>query len=440
MAVFGTIDGKAFGNTVAVTQNDATVTKNANDAINVGDILELINVPYIVKQVNSTTSIELHKPYVAATNNSLGASSAVRRTAPKAVAEYVIKGGDSNAYDLVFADATEQSLAVNRKRGITSPGWWLYRSFTDVEGTTRHKAECIAFVNMAASAAVGDDADDSILGDFNSVIAISSQPASATTYTPAGAVGTFSHNGAANGSRTAGTYTVTNAAGSASGSGADFTVVVAANGTPTVTLVSGGTGYVDNETITIADSSLGGGGGAAVVVTVTAKATAAHTFSVTAASTGQAAAFDGAANAGATGSRTAGTYAISATGGTGSGATFSVVIAANGSASITMTNGGGGYTDNDTLTLSRTGTYGGASNVTVNVNGINNGTLTYQWQKRTSSSGRFSNVSGATSATLALTSQVAGNNGNQFRVKVNNGVGATEVVSNTATLTVVDNT
>ena len=440
MAVFGTIDGKAFGNTVAVTQNDATVTKNAGDAINVGDILELINVPYIVKQVNSTTSIELHKPYVAATNNSLGASSAVRRTAPKAVAEYVIKGGDSNAYDLVFADATEQSLAVNRKRGITSPGWWLYRSFTDVEGTTRHKAECIAFVNMAASAAVGDDADDSILGDFNSVIAISSQPASATTYTPAGAVGTFTHNGAANGSRTAGTYTVTNAAGSASGSGADFTVVVAANGTPTVTLVSGGTGYVDNETITIADSSLGGGGGAAVVVTVTAKATAAHTFSVTAASTGQAAAFDGAANAGATGSRTAGTYAISATGGTGSGATFSVVIAANGSASITMPNGGGGYTDNDTLTLSRTGTYGGASNVTVNVNGINNGTLTYQWQKRTSSSGRFSNVSGATSATLALTSQVAGNNGNQFRVKINNGVGATEVTSNTATLTVVDNT
>ena len=440
MAVFGTIDGKAFGNTVAVTQNDATVTKNAGDAINVGDILELINVPYIVKQVNSTTSIELHKPYVAATNNSLGASSAVRRTAPKAVAEYVVKGGDSNAYDLVFADATEQSLAVNRKRGITSPGWWLYRSFTDVEGTTRHKAECIAFVNMAASAAVGDDADDAILGDFNSVISISSQPASATTYTPAGAVGTFSHNGAANGSRTAGTYTVTNAAGSASGTGADFTVVVAANGTPTVTLVSGGTGYATNETITIADSSLGGGGGAAVVVTVTAAATAAHTFSVTAASTGQAAAFDGAANAGATGSRTAGTYAITATGGTGSGATFSVVIAANGSASITMTNGGGGYTDNDTLTLSRSGTYGGASNVTVNVNGINNGTIAYQWQKRTSSSGRFSNVSGATNQTLALTSQVAANNGNQFRVRVNNGIGATEVVSNTATLTVVDNT
>jgi hypothetical protein len=74
--------------------------------------------------------------------------------------------------------------------------------------------------------------------------------------------------GTPDGSRTAGTYTVTDAAGSASGAGADFTVVVAANGTPTFTLVSGGTGYVNDETITIADSLLGGGGGAAVVLTV----------------------------------------------------------------------------------------------------------------------------------------------------------------------------
>jgi len=79
---------------------------------------------------------------------------------------------------------------------------------------------------------------------------------------------TFTSNGAADGSRTAGTYTVTDAAGSASGTGADFTVVVAVDGTPTVTLVSGGTGYVNSETITIADSSLGSGGGATVVLTV----------------------------------------------------------------------------------------------------------------------------------------------------------------------------
>ena len=108
--------------------------------------------------------------------------------------------------------------------------------------------------------------------------------ANVTTFAPAGAVATFSDNGGADGSRTAGTYTVTNAAGNSSGTGADFTVVVAANGTPTITLVSGGTGYADNETITIADSSLGGGGGAAVTVTVTAAATAAATFTLSGAS------------------------------------------------------------------------------------------------------------------------------------------------------------
>ncbi len=87
-------------------------------------------------------------------------------------------------------------------------------------------------------------------------------------------VGAFSSNGSADSSRTAGTYTVNNAAGSGSGTGANFTVVVSGDGTPTVSHVSGsGAGYVVGETITIADSSLGGGGGANVVLTITSVTT-----------------------------------------------------------------------------------------------------------------------------------------------------------------------
>ena len=67
---------------------------------------------------------------------------------------------------------------------------------------------------------------------------------------------------------------------------------------------------------------------------------------------------------------------ITATGGTGSGAKYSVVVDNNGAATPTATAAGGGYTDNDVLTLSRTGTYGGASDVTVNVNGVG-ATATY---------------------------------------------------------------
>ena len=56
MAVFGKIDAATFANNVAVTNGDATVTKNAADTVVVGDILELSNVAYIVKEVTSTTA------------------------------------------------------------------------------------------------------------------------------------------------------------------------------------------------------------------------------------------------------------------------------------------------------------------------------------------------------------------------------------------------
>ena len=191
--------------------------------------------------------------------------------------------GSSQAKTIVFIDDTEAQLAENKARGVGSPGWYSFFTYTDMHGHTRYKSEQLVSIAGPEANASETQSDDTIGADITSVITPGTV-ADATTYAPAGAVAVFSSNGAADGSRTAGTYTVTNAAGSSSGTGADFTVVVAANGTPTVTLVSGGTGYADNETITIADASLGGGGGAAVVVTVTAAATAAATFTLSGAS------------------------------------------------------------------------------------------------------------------------------------------------------------
>ena len=141
MAIFGKIDAATFSNNVAVTNGDATVTKNAADTVAQGDILELGGVAYVVAQVTSTTAIELHKAYAGSTNAAL--SGAVRRTAPKAVAEFVVKGGDSRSRDLVFVDDTEQAVAANKARGIWGPGWWLYESYTTAAGDTRHKAESL---------------------------------------------------------------------------------------------------------------------------------------------------------------------------------------------------------------------------------------------------------------------------------------------------------
>ena len=189
----------------------------------------------------------------------------------------------SNTKTIVFIDDTEAQLAVNKNRGLSGPGWWAVDTYTDCHGKTRFKTEHLVNICGPEANAAETQADDTLGADVTSVITPGTV-ASVTTYAPAGAVATISDNGAAAGNRTAGTYTVTNAAGSASGTGADFSVVVAANGDPTITLVSGGTGYADAETITIADASLGGGGGAAVVVTVTTAATAAATFTLSGAS------------------------------------------------------------------------------------------------------------------------------------------------------------
>ena len=250
--------------------------------------------------------------------------------------------GSSQAKTIVFIDDTEAQLAENKARGVSSPGWHSFYTYTDMHGNTRYKSELLVSIAGPEANASETQSDDTIGADITSVITPGTV-ADITTHAPAGAVAVFSDNGAADGSRTAGTYTVTNAAGNASGTGADFTVVVAAGGDPTITLVSGGTGYADNETITIADSSLGGGGGAA-------------------------------------------TFSISGASSTGSGAS-----------------------------------------------------LTFQWQKKESGSRNFKNISGATNATLALTSlTVAADNGDQYRCRLNNGIGGVEKTTTAGTLTVLD--
>ena len=82
-------------------------------------------------------------------------------------------------------------------------------------------------------------------------------------------------------------------------------------------------------------------------------------------------------------------------------------------------------------------TSSGAATFTVAATVDQSGTITYQWQKRTASGTRFADVSGATSASLVLSGQLAANSGDSYRVKVNSSKGAKEVVSSIATLTFV---
>ena len=185
MAIYGKIDAAAFTQNIGVTNGDATVTKNAADSVVPGDVLEISSVAYIVKQVTSTTAIELHKNYAGSTAT-VAAANVIKRTPPKAVAEYVIKGGDSiSNYQLVFVDTTEDGIASNKTRGIDGPGWWLYRTYQTHNGTERHKAEKLASLRVAAGTS-GDAADETVVADVLETITVGTQPANSTSSSGAG--------------------------------------------------------------------------------------------------------------------------------------------------------------------------------------------------------------------------------------------------------------
>jgi len=170
------------------------------------------------------------------------------------------QGYTTAARRTVYIDDVEATLAENKLRGLTAPGWWEYMTYTDSSGATRHKAQhLVAFKDAPVNAA---DLDDTVAADVASAVTISVQPANQST---------------------------------------DDGVGIA-------------------------------------------------TFSVTASAT--------------------------------------------------------------------------------------TGSLVYQWQRRTSSTAKWTNVSGATSASLALTGLTTSSNGYQYRVKLTSSAGAEEVISNTATLTV----
>jgi len=93
-------------------------------------------------------------------------------------------GSGSVSETIVFIDAAEAVLNENASRGITGPGWWAYKTYTDGAGNTRHKAECLAFISNPDG--TESQADDTIAADVASAVTITVQPASSTSSSEAG--------------------------------------------------------------------------------------------------------------------------------------------------------------------------------------------------------------------------------------------------------------
>jgi hypothetical protein len=189
MAIFGTIDAKALATNVSVTNGSTTVTTTGDftnrataDFVQNGDVLSLGGVQYTVESVVSATSLKLRTAYAGSTGTVLAAN-AIRRTAPKEVATLLLDENGQLAHyptgtSLIFIDNTEAALDENKVRGLKWPGWWAYRTYTDGDGNTRHKAECLAFAHQTAANA-GDFDNDNPAADVASAVTVTG-PANVT--------------------------------------------------------------------------------------------------------------------------------------------------------------------------------------------------------------------------------------------------------------------
>lgn len=149
---------------------------------------------------------------------------------------------------------------------------------------------------------------------------------------------------------------------------------------------------------------------------------------------------------------TAGVTVANVSGGAAPSGTWSLGVSRSGGTyTVTVNAGGAGFAATDTITIpgSLLGGVDTTNDLVVTVATVataaatfsvtasaTTGSLVYQWQRRTTTGGRWSNISGATSSSLALTGLTTTSNGYEYRVKLTSSAGAEEVTSNAATLTV----
>ena len=165
--IIGSNTGFATGDEVVYSINGGTVIGGLTNA-----------ATYYVRVVGAGL-IELYDTYARAINT--GATTGRSNISGAGVGTHILQrttaaNASAGQPGIFFIDAQEAQATANKAKGITGAGWWAYRTYTDAQSATRHKAECL--IAMAVSAADAGDAEDTVAIDL--AITIATQPADTT--------------------------------------------------------------------------------------------------------------------------------------------------------------------------------------------------------------------------------------------------------------------
>ena len=159
MALWGKRDRYSITGTANAVLGSTTVTGNA--------------AAIFTTEIDGRDSLYINGTHVKVESTGSAANSLTLSTAwPSANASaQTIFGQDSPKYvayddiDNIYGnDLTEAQVVANRAKGLNTPGWVRYKTYTDMHGVTRHKAEVLVAMR-SMTAAVADDAEDAVLAD-----------------------------------------------------------------------------------------------------------------------------------------------------------------------------------------------------------------------------------------------------------------------------------
>jgi hypothetical protein len=203
------ITKKAFFGTAAVSTANSTITlTNSNTGFSVGD-----GVVYFNGGGTSITGLTSGSTYYVASGGAAGVyklsateagakagTGLVSLTGTGNAAQFLQRNAEgnestaaangdhiNNGRDLYFIDVEEAQQPENKARGLKGPGWWLYRSWTNADGSVAKQSECLIALSGNADsrqATTGDSgatlraggSDDAIAVD--GTITIGTQPLS----------------------------------------------------------------------------------------------------------------------------------------------------------------------------------------------------------------------------------------------------------------------
>lgn len=158
MALWGNRDAFAVTGTANTANGSTTVTGTGTTFLT-----QIDNRDSIFVGGASNTHVQV----VGITSNTVMTISPAWSTAN--VTGSTLYGQDSPKYvpsvdiaKIIGVDVAEAKVTANRARGLNTPGWNRYQTYTDCHGTTRYKVE-----NLVAMSSITGDAnkDDTVAAD-----------------------------------------------------------------------------------------------------------------------------------------------------------------------------------------------------------------------------------------------------------------------------------